>query len=125
MAAAKVIFLDDSFHPVYWVDFPPDVRIVQLWHAVGRVQDRRLQPVGKRRQAPFNPFGRVHKNYTHAIVSSDFDVPFYAEAFGIPEDRRRPDRHPAHGPLLRRRSPATRRWRRRARCLPADRRPTR
>ncbi len=29
----------------------------------------------------------MHKNYSHAIVSSDHDVPFYAEAFGIPEAR--------------------------------------
>ena len=29
----------------------------------------------------------IHKNYTAAIVSSDHDVPFYAEAFGIPEER--------------------------------------
>ena len=53
---------------------------------VGRVQDGRLQP---RRASPagLNPFSRTHKNYTAAIVSSDFDVPFYAEAFGIPEER--------------------------------------
>ena len=29
----------------------------------------------------------MHKNTTHAIVSSDFDAPFYAEALGLPEDR--------------------------------------
>jgi CDP-ribitol ribitolphosphotransferase / teichoic acid ribitol-phosphate polymerase len=87
MAAAKVIFLDDSFYPVYWVDFPPDVRIIQLWHAAGA-----FKTVGYSRSAtagkpPFDPYGPVHKNTTHAIVSSDFDAPFYAEALGLPEDR--------------------------------------
>jgi CDP-ribitol ribitolphosphotransferase / teichoic acid ribitol-phosphate polymerase len=87
MAAAKVIFLDDSFYPVYWVEFPPDVRVIQLWHAAGA-----FKTVGYSRSAtggkpPFNPFGPVHKNTTHAIVSSDFDAPFYAEALGLPEDR--------------------------------------
>jgi CDP-ribitol ribitolphosphotransferase len=87
MAAARVIFLDDSFYPVYWVDFPDDVRIVQLWHAAGA-----FKTVGYSRSAtagkpPFNPFGRVHKNTTHVIVSSDFDAPFYAEALGVPESR--------------------------------------
>ena len=84
---ADVIFLDDSFYPVYWVEFTPDVRIVQLWHASGA-----FKTVGYSRSAsagnpPFNPYGRVHKNTTHVIVSSDFDVPFYAEALGVPEDR--------------------------------------
>jgi CDP-ribitol ribitolphosphotransferase len=87
MAAARVIFLDDSFYPVYWVDFPSDVRIVQLWHAAGA-----FKTVGYSRSAtagkpPFNPYGRVHKNTTHVIVSSDFDAPFYAEALGVPESR--------------------------------------
>jgi CDP-ribitol ribitolphosphotransferase len=87
MAGADVIFLDDSFYPVYWVEFTPDVRIVQLWHASGA-----FKTVGYSRSAsagnpPFNPYGRVHKNTTHVIVSSDFDVPFYAEALGVPEDR--------------------------------------
>lgn len=87
MAAAKVIFLDDSFYPVYWVQFPEDVRIVQLWHAAGA-----FKTVGYSRSAtagkpPFNPWGKVHKNTTHVIVSSDFDAPFYAEALGVPERR--------------------------------------
>ena len=87
LAAARVIFLDDTFYPVYWVTFPPDVRIVQLWHAAGA-----FKTVGYSRSAtagkpPFDPYGPVHKNTTHAIVSSDFDAPFYAEALGLPEDR--------------------------------------
>ena len=87
MAAAKVIFLDDSFYPVYWVDFPPDVRIVQLWHAAGAFKTVGYSRSASAGKPPFNPFGRVHKNTTHAIVSSDFDAPFYAEALGLPEDR--------------------------------------
>jgi CDP-ribitol ribitolphosphotransferase len=52
-----------------------------------------------------NPYGRAHKNYSLVTVSSREDVPVYAEAFGIPEDRvvatgiPRTDRFfdPAHG----------------------------
>jgi CDP-ribitol ribitolphosphotransferase / teichoic acid ribitol-phosphate polymerase len=87
MAAARVIFLDDSFYPVYWVDFPTDVRIVQLWHASGAFKTVGYSRSASAGQPPFSPFGRVHKNTTHVIVSSDFDAPFYAEALGLPEDR--------------------------------------
>jgi CDP-ribitol ribitolphosphotransferase len=87
MAAARVIFLDDSFYPVYWVDFPPDVRIIQLWHAAGAFKTVGYSRSASAGRPPFSPFGRVHKNTTHAIVSSDFDAPFYAEALGLPEER--------------------------------------
>jgi CDP-ribitol ribitolphosphotransferase len=61
------------------------VRIIQLWHAAGAFKTVGYSRVGK--PGGPDPYSRVHKNYTHAIVSSDHDVPFYAEAFGIPEAR--------------------------------------
>ena len=62
-----------------------DVRIIQLWHASGAFKTVGYSRAGK--PGDLNPFTRTHKNYTAAIVSSEFDVPFYAEAFGIPEER--------------------------------------
>jgi CDP-ribitol ribitolphosphotransferase len=82
LASAEVIVLDDSFPPLNWVNLSPDVRIIQLWHASGA-----FKTVGYSRVGLPDPNVRVHKSYTAAIVSSEFDVPFYAEAFGIPEDR--------------------------------------
>jgi len=69
---------------IYRLD-DPHVRIVQLWHASGAFKTVGYSRVGK--PGGPSPYSRVHKNYTHAIVSSDHDVPFYAEAFGIPEAR--------------------------------------
>jgi CDP-ribitol ribitolphosphotransferase len=82
VAIADVIVLDDSFLPLTWVRLSPAVRIIQLWHAAGA-----FKTVGYSRSGLPDPNVRAHKAYTHAIVSSEFDVPFYAEAFGIPEDR--------------------------------------
>ena len=88
LARADVVVLDD-FHPlVYQLEFDPDVKVVQLWHASGAFKTVGYSRVG-RPGAP-SPFGRAHKNYTHAIVSSRFEVPHYAEAFGIPESRVHP-----------------------------------
>jgi CDP-ribitol ribitolphosphotransferase len=85
LARADVIVLDDSFLPLTWVDLRERVRIIQLWHASGAFKTVGYSRAGK--PGDLNPFLRTHKNYTAAIVSGDFDVPFYAEAFGIPEDR--------------------------------------
>jgi CDP-ribitol ribitolphosphotransferase / teichoic acid ribitol-phosphate polymerase len=78
-----VIVIDDYQPIIYRIGVDPGVRIVQLWHASGAFKTVGYSRVGK--PGGPDPFSRIHKNYTHAIVSSDLDVPFYAEAFGIPE----------------------------------------
>ncbi|MGH2381301.1 MAG: CDP-glycerol glycerophosphotransferase family protein [Candidatus Limnocylindria bacterium] len=85
MAVADVILLDDYQPAIYRLPPAPGVRIIQLWHAWGAFKTVGYSRVGKR--GSLSPFSSVHKNYTHAIVSSPHEVPFYAEAFGIPEDR--------------------------------------
>jgi CDP-ribitol ribitolphosphotransferase / teichoic acid ribitol-phosphate polymerase len=84
LARADVIVIDDYQPVIYRVD-DPDVRIIQLWHAWGAFKTVGYSRVGK--PGGPSPYSRIHKNYTHAIVSSDAEVPFYAEAFGIPEAR--------------------------------------
>ena len=86
LTSADVVFVAGSLQrAVYRLDFDPDVRFIQLWHASGA-----LKLVGYSRAGLSDgpdPWSRVHKTYSHAIVSSGYDVPFYAEAFGIPETR--------------------------------------
>ena len=84
LARVDVIVIDDYQPVIYRVD-DPGIRIVQLWHAVGAFKTVGYSRVGKP-GAP-NPYGKVHKNYTCATVSSHADIPVYAEAFGIPESR--------------------------------------
>ncbi|MGH2401936.1 MAG: CDP-glycerol glycerophosphotransferase family protein [Candidatus Limnocylindria bacterium] len=85
LARADVILLDDYQPIIYRVPPAPDVRIIQLWHASGAFKTVGYSRVGK--PGGPSPYARRHKNYTHAIVSSRHDVPFYAEAFGIAEER--------------------------------------
>ena len=85
LARADVILLDD-FHPMlYLLEFDPEVRIIQVWHASGAFKTVGYSRIGK--PGSPQPFANAHKNYTHAIVSSEHDVPFYAEAYGLPEER--------------------------------------
>jgi len=85
LARAEVILIDDSYPPLHWLKLRPTVRIIQLWHAAGAFKTVGYSRVGTPTDA--DRFARVHKDYTAAIVSSDHDIPFYAEAFGIPEER--------------------------------------
>jgi CDP-ribitol ribitolphosphotransferase / teichoic acid ribitol-phosphate polymerase len=98
LAGADVIVIDDFQPIIYRIGVDPDVRIVQLWHAAGAFKTVGYSRIGK--PGGPDPFSRVHKNYTHAIVSSDHDVPFYAEAFGIPESRVIPTGIPRMDPFF-------------------------
>jgi len=85
LAGADVIVIDDFQPAIYRIDTGREVRIIQLWHASGAFKTVGYSRVGK--PGGPDPYSRVHKNYAHAIVSSTHDVPYYAEAFGIPEAR--------------------------------------
>jgi CDP-ribitol ribitolphosphotransferase len=85
LAVADVVVIDDYQPVVYQLEGGQDLRIVQLWHASGPFKTVGFSRIGK--VGGPRPWSRTHKNYTHAIVSSEHDVPFYAEAFGIPESR--------------------------------------
>lgn len=85
LAVADVVIMDD-YHPMtYKVNYDPGVRRIQVWHASGAFKTVGYSRIGK--PGGPNPFSPGHKNYTHAIVAAEHDVPFYAEAYGIPEER--------------------------------------
>jgi CDP-ribitol ribitolphosphotransferase len=85
LGAEAILVAGSRQRAVYGIAYDPDARFIQLWHASGAFKTVGYSRVG-RALAP-SPYDTVHKDYTHAIVSSDHDVPFYAEAFGIPESR--------------------------------------
>lgn len=85
LARADTILLEDYQPAIYLLPPRKGQRIIQLWHAWGAFKTVGYSRIGK--PGGPNPYSRVHKNYTHAIVSSTHEIPFYAEAFGLPEDR--------------------------------------
>ncbi len=83
LGKADYIFVDD-FHPLlYTVKFRKSQEIIQVWHAVGAFKTVGYSRSGKKGGPFFNSVN--HRNYTKAFVSSETDIPFYGEAFGIKE----------------------------------------
>lgn len=85
-ARADIVFLDD-YHPyLYLIDFPREVKVVQLWHAVGSFKkigfSRERADSEQRRKV-----SRAHRSYTHIIVSAEVDRAHYADAFNQPIER--------------------------------------
>lgn len=67
-------------------------RVIQLWHASGALKTIGFSRIGQ--SSARSPWGPHYKYFTYAIVSGEHDVPLFAEAFGMPEDRVLPLGHP-------------------------------
>lgn len=83
LATAKYIFLNDNFLPLGLLRFRDGVVITQLWHAEGV-----FKKFGLAIDQP--PAVRAHeiaanRKLTWVVCSSKQVVPYYAEAFGVPE----------------------------------------
>lgn len=82
-ATSKVILVDDFYPMIYPLKIRKNADLVQIWHAVGAFKTFGFSRVGK--PGGPKPTSIAHKNYTKAIVSSQYVAPFYAEGFGIDE----------------------------------------
>ena len=85
MATAKFILLDDFYPMVYPLRIRRKAELIQLWHAVGAFKTFGFSRIG--RPGGPSPKSINHRNYTKAIVSSKNVAKYYAEGFGITEDK--------------------------------------
>ena len=85
LATSDIIILDDYYPQIYVIDFPPDVKVVQAWHACGAFKTVGLERMGKPGAPELDT--RIHKNYTHVPVSSMHSALHNAEAFGLNLDK--------------------------------------
>ncbi|KRG15921.1 hypothetical protein ACA30_04160 [Virgibacillus soli] len=89
IATSRYFIIDDFYFPVYVIKPRKGTDIIQLWHAVGAFKKFGLSTVNK----PFGPSKeylqhvKVHSNYSKVYVSGENVVPYYAEAFGMDEDK--------------------------------------
>ena len=89
LARAGVIVIEEDVLYMLW---PLDARVIQLWHASGALKTIGFSRIGK--SSARSPWGPHYRYFTYAIVSGEHDVPLFAEAFGMPEERVLPLGHP-------------------------------
>lgn len=85
LATSDIILIDDYYPDIYKVDYPDDVKIIQLWHACGAFKTLGFERMDKPGAPPLNT--RVHKCYTHMPVSSEHSLLHHAEGFGLDESK--------------------------------------
>ncbi len=84
MAGAKQIFLNDNFIPLAFVH-PKDQQIVQVWHGAGAF--KRFGLSSEQDPTVRSLVEAANRRVTHLFVTSKQVIPYYQEAFGIPQER--------------------------------------
>lgn len=89
IASARVAICDTYSIPLSCLNHKGNLKIVQIWHALGAVKKFSLQSVGKSqgRDSGVSKVLCMHKNYDYVIAPSKKTAEFYCEAFGCNEDK--------------------------------------
>ncbi len=84
-ATSRVLLIDDFFPILNKYELREQTKLIQLWHACGAFKTFGFTRLGKK-GGPTQQ-SKNHRNYDYAIVSSQEIAKFYAEGFGIDEDK--------------------------------------
>ncbi len=85
ISTSEIILLDDFYPNIHNFNLKKDTKLIQLWHAVGAFKTfgfSRLGKIGGTSQKSPN-----HRSYDYAIVSSNEIKRFYAEGFGLSDEK--------------------------------------
>ncbi len=84
LATSKYIFLDNTFLPMAYIKFKPEVKVVQLWHGCNTIKKfGQLSNTGKLKELE----NKISEKYTHVIVSSFKVIDLHQQAFGIKREK--------------------------------------
>ncbi|EHJ02131.1 CDP-ribitol ribitolphosphotransferase [Clostridium sp. DL-VIII] len=85
LATSKYIFLNNIFITGAYLKFKKDVKVIQLWHAIGT-----FKKFGEE-YAPSVKLNELQKKansiYTDLVVCSSKDISIYAKAFNVKKDK--------------------------------------
>ena len=83
MAEARFIILEDFYPQLHALELRKETKVIQLWHACGAFKtfgfSRLHKPGGPEEES------KNHRNYDRVFVSGEKMIPYYSEAFAIPQ----------------------------------------
>ncbi|MBE6816475.1 MAG: CDP-glycerol glycerophosphotransferase family protein [Ruminococcaceae bacterium] len=85
LATAKVAIVDTYSITVSCLHHKKDLRVIQMWHALGAIKKFGLQSVGTKegRDEKISRAMCMHKNYDYVLAPSSETAKIYMEAFGV------------------------------------------
>ena len=88
LASAKIAVTDSYIIPISCLNHKSDLKVIQIWHALGAVKKFGLQSTGmvQGRDVAVSKAMYMHKNYDCVIAPSEKAAEFYCEAFDCTQD---------------------------------------
>ena len=85
LATSSYVFLNDNFIPMAYMDFDPEVTIVQLWHGMGSY--KKFCASSEKDPEILKLIKDVNRQVTCILASSENIRENYAEAFCVPKEK--------------------------------------
>lgn len=84
ISSSKLLILDTYSIPVSCLRHKEDLKVVQMWHAIGAIKQFGLQSLGSKegRDEKVSAAMCMHENYDFVLAPSKAAAKFYMEAFG-------------------------------------------
>ncbi|MCM1284658.1 MAG: CDP-glycerol glycerophosphotransferase family protein [Acetobacter sp.] len=84
LATSKVAILDTYSIAVSCLKHKDDLRVIQMWHALGAIKKFGFQSIGTKegRDKKVSAAMRMHKNYDYILAPSKATAEIYLDAFG-------------------------------------------
>jgi CDP-ribitol ribitolphosphotransferase len=89
IATAKVCILDSYIIPISILKHKKELKVIQLWHAMGAIKKFGYQTLDKEygRKVKLSLLMNMHQNYDIIISGSEKMIPFFSEAFHVPKEK--------------------------------------
>ena len=89
LATSKVCILDGYWPTVSILNHKKSLKVIQIWHAIGKIKQSGYQTVGKKsgRSEVLAETLNMHRNYDYVIAGGEAWNPYYCEAFDIGEEK--------------------------------------
>lgn len=89
LATSKVAIVDTYSITVSCLKHKSDLKVIQMWHALGAIKKFGLQSIGTKdgRDEKISNAMNMHKNYDYVLAPSTATAMFYMEAFGVEKDK--------------------------------------
>ncbi len=91
MANAKAVVLDTYWPAASMLPHRKELRVIQMWHAMGKIKQSGYQTLGKEsgRNAETAKLMDMHRNYDYIIAGGPAWNPYYCASFDTTEDKLR------------------------------------
>lgn len=89
IATSKVVIIDTYIIPVSVLKHKKDLKVIQIWHALGAIKKFGYQSLGKKEGSSYTVATamKMHNNYDIVTCASNTTAKFYSEAFNTDVDR--------------------------------------